>query len=390
MGDDPESLKQQLVERARELVPLLAEEAQPSEALRQPSDRAMDAIEGAELFKLMVPRCYGGFELDMDAFVDVVLTLSEGDASLSWVTSFLIEHNWMLCLFPEAFQKEVFRDRSYVLAPGMIAPTGKATPTEGGVRLDGRWQFATGISRATWIIAGGIVHDENGSFDPRFFAVPREQVRVEDTWHVDGMCGTGSHDVVIEDLFVPHVQSVSILEMNKGTTPGSRIHAGPLYRTPMLPLLCTAASMPSVGTARACARVYAERLPSRKRMGFGASQSERPHAQARLARVTIGVDQAELLLRDTVRDLCALRETASPSQCVQMQARLSTVMDQCRGLIGEICAASGASAHHLHDPLQRARRDAEVMACHVAFDLERNLQNAGRVLLGLDPEGPLA
>ena len=194
---------------------------------------------------------------------------------------------------------------------------------------------------------------------------------------------------MIEDLFVPDEQSVSIVDMNQGTTPGSKIHAGPLYRTPMLPLLCTAASMPSLGTARACVRTYGERLPNRKRMGFGPNQAELPDAQARFARASIGVDQAELLLRDTVRELCALRDAAVPAQRIQMQARFSMVVDQCRQLIGQVCAASGASAHHLGDPLQRARRDAEVMACHIAFDLESNLQNAGRVMLGLEPAGPM-
>ena len=249
---DPIDMKQELVRRARALVPLFAEEAGPSEELRHPTDRCMEAIEEAEIFKLMVPRCYGGFELDMDAFVDVVLVLSEGDASLAWVTSFLIEHNWMFCLFPESFQKELYRDRSYVLAPGMIAPTGSATPVQGGVTLNGRWQFASGVWHSSWIIAGGLLRDEEGGIDPRFFAVPKEKVRVEDTWHVDGMAGTGSHDVVIEDVFVPLEHSVSILEMAQGRAPGASLHEGPLYRTPMMPLLATAAAMPCVGTARAC------------------------------------------------------------------------------------------------------------------------------------------
>ena len=129
----------------------------------------MDAIEEAEIFKLMVPRCYGGFELDMDAFVDVVLTLSEGDASLSWVTSFLIEHNWMLCLFPESFQKEVFRPPQLRPRPGHDYAHRQGDSNQGAAwRLNGRWQFATGVSRSTWIIAGGILREEDGTFDPRF------------------------------------------------------------------------------------------------------------------------------------------------------------------------------------------------------------------------------
>jgi 3-hydroxy-9,10-secoandrosta-1,3,5(10)-triene-9,17-dione monooxygenase len=220
--------KEDLIDRARAIAPLFAEQARASEKLRRPSDDAIAAIEEAEIFKMMVPRCYGGLELDMDTFIEVVLTLSEGDASLAWVTAFLIEHNWMFCLFPESFQKSLFSDRSYVLAPGMVAPSGVAKPVSGGVELSGRWQFATGVWHSSWIIAGAIQLNDNDVPDPRFFAIPREEVTVEDTWHVDGMCGTGSHDVVIEECFVPDDRSVSMLEMNRGSTPGAVIHAGPL------------------------------------------------------------------------------------------------------------------------------------------------------------------
>jgi alkylation response protein AidB-like acyl-CoA dehydrogenase len=379
-----QTTREDLIDRARALAPLFAEHAGASERLRRPTDEAMAAVEEAEIFKLMVPRCYGGLELDMDTFVEVVLLLSEGDASLAWVTAFLIEHNWMFCLFPESFQKQLYADRSYVLAPGMVAPSGIARPAPGGVVLSGRWQFATGVSHSSWIIAGAILLNDEDTPDPRFFAIPRQEVEVEDTWHVDGMCGTGSHDVVIEECFVPADRSVSMLAMNRGCAPGAAIHDGPLYRTPMVPLLCATAAMPSLGQARALVREYANRLPNRKRMGFGPSQAEKVPSQVRVARLSIAARQSELLLRDTVRELCALRERSEAGDRARMQAQIATVVDQSKHIISDVCAASGASAHQLTDTLQRARRDVEVMACHVAFDLDTVLENAGKAILGLE------
>ncbi len=98
----------QLIERARALVPLLEEHAAEAERLRRPHDAVMKALEEAELFKLMVPIEHGGFELDLDTFLDVGLVLGEGDGSMSWVTTFYIEHCWMFAHFPEAFQREIF------------------------------------------------------------------------------------------------------------------------------------------------------------------------------------------------------------------------------------------------------------------------------------------
>lgn len=376
--------REELIDRARSLAPLFADQAAASERLRRPTDEAMKAVEDAEIFKLMVPRRYGGLELDMDTFIEVGLALAEGDASLAWVTSFLIEHNWMFCLFPESFQKSLYADRSYVLAPGMVSPSGVARPATGGVVLSGRWPFASGVWHSTWVIAGAIHINDDGTPDPRFYAIPRNEVTVEDTWHVDGMCGTGSHDVVIEDCFVPDDRSVSMIAMNRGCAPGAEIHDGPLYRTPMAPLLFATAAMPSLGQANALVREYAKRLPTRKRMGNDLSQAESAPAQIRLARLSIAAQQAELLYRDTIRELCVLRDRSEAADRARLQAQLATVVDQSKRIISEVCGASGANAHHLTDSLQRSRRDAEVMACHMAFDLDSALENTGKAILGLE------
>ena len=89
------------------------------------------------MFRMMVPRCYGGLELDLDTFLEVGLTLGEADMSLAWVACFCIEHNWMLCQFPERFQRELYAGKSHILAPGVIAPTGTAPRENGGYRMTG-------------------------------------------------------------------------------------------------------------------------------------------------------------------------------------------------------------------------------------------------------------
>jgi alkylation response protein AidB-like acyl-CoA dehydrogenase len=117
---------QQLISSARALRPLLEEHAAESEQQRKLAEPVIEAIRGAGIFELMVPRKHGGLELDLDTFLEVGLALGEGDASAAWVTTFLVEHNWMFCQFPAGLQEELYRDRSHVLAPGMVAPTGQA------------------------------------------------------------------------------------------------------------------------------------------------------------------------------------------------------------------------------------------------------------------------
>ncbi|MGE0823351.1 MAG: acyl-CoA dehydrogenase family protein [Candidatus Binatia bacterium] len=378
----------ELIARARALAPLLASYAAEAERLRKPVDAVIQALAEAEIFKLMVPRCYGGLELDLDTFFEVGVALGEGDTSMAWVTNFYIEHNWILCQFPAAFQHELFATRSYILAPAMIAPAGVAVREGNGYRLRGRWQWASGIMHGDWVIPGALEQTPEGKPNPLWFAVPRSEVKVEDTWYVDGMAGTGSHDVVIEDVYIPAERSVSMLEMGSGQGPGSQLHRGPLYRTPMLPILTLAAAMPALGQARMAVRNFHERLATRTLL-TGAKQGEKPAAQMRLARAEIEVLQAELLMRRTIEDVCARRNTATMADRGRWAVQLAVAVDHCKRAIQTVIEASGAHVHFLDHPVQRALRDVNTISCHIVFDLDGRLEAYGRLLLGLPSGGAL-
>jgi alkylation response protein AidB-like acyl-CoA dehydrogenase len=384
----------ELLERVRALIPDLAGEAAESERLRRPTDAAIRMLEDAGLFRMMVPREYGGLELDLDSFLEVGLMLGEADTSLAWVATFCVEHNWMLCQYPERFQRELYAGKSHILAPGVVAPTGVAPREEGGYRLKGRWQWGTGVMHASWVIVGALADLEPGQWPTpdklRFFALPIQDVKVEDTWYVDGMIGTGSNDVVVDGVLVPEERTVSVLEMQEGRAPGSRIHATPLYRTPMIPILATAASMPVIGQARARVEGFKERLKSHVRPAVTITPlSEKPAAQMRLARAQIEIRQAELLLRDVVAEVMAVREKATHLQRARWITTVAHAVHQARNVLLDLSEASGASAHFQSHALQRAVRDANVASCHVAFDLDSHRETYGKMLLGKEVAGGL-
>ncbi|MEN8159646.1 MAG: acyl-CoA dehydrogenase [Myxococcota bacterium] len=382
----------ELLERVRALVPELAGQAAEAERLRRPTDASIRSLEEAGLFRMMVPRCFGGDELDLDSFLEVGLALAEADASLSWVALFCVEHNWMFCQFPEAFQRELYRGQSHVLAPGVIAPTGVAKAEDGGYRVSGRWQWGTGVMHASWVIVGSMEPPPPGETPSpeslRFLALPIEDVKVEDTWYVDGMIGTGSNDIVIDGAVVPPERSVSIRDMMEGRAHGACLHAGPLYHTPMLPILLLAASMPVVGQARAVVRGFKERLENHVRPGpVPGRQSEKPAAQTRLARAAIEARLAEETLREVVNEVRALRNRATPLQRSRWSATVASALHQARRVIQEVSEASGASAHFQSHMLQRALRDANMACCHVIFDLDAQRETYGKLLLGIEAQG---
>jgi alkylation response protein AidB-like acyl-CoA dehydrogenase len=381
---------QALLDRVRACVPLLAAEAAEAERLRRPTDAQIRALEETGVFRMMVPRCHGGLELDLDAFVEVGFALAEADVSIAWVTTFCIEHNWMLCQFPEPFQKLLYAGGpGFVLAPGVIAPTGRAEPTDGGYRLTGRWRWGTGVMHASWAIVGAITDPAAGPASMRFLALPMSDVRVDDTWFVDGMIATGSNDLVIEDAFVPADRSASIADLVVGRGPGAALHPSPLYHTPMIPILILAASMPIVGMALRVARDFRDHVASHVRMNAPQGAAQRPAVQMRVAEAFVEARQAELLVRDVAAQVMQLRDRATPLDRGRFAASIAHAVHQARRVIQAVAEASGASSHFASHPLQRALRDVNVASCHVVFDRDAQRELYGRLLLGQDPSHPL-
>jgi len=153
------------------LKPLIAENAAAAEAQRKPVDAVISALAETGVFRSYVPKQFGGFEIDPDTFIDVGLAISEACTSTGWVTTFYMEHNWMLAQFPTETQQEIFGTQPYILAPASITPKGTAEQVEDGYRISGRWGWGTGVMHADWVFLNGLVAGPVP--EPRLFIVPR-------------------------------------------------------------------------------------------------------------------------------------------------------------------------------------------------------------------------
>lgn len=382
-----------LIEAAEKLSPLLRAKAREAELARRPLDPVIDAVRESGLFSLMVPKRHGGHEADLDAFFEVSLRLSRADASMGWLIGFYIEHAYWLCGYPEPFQNEIFADRDYVLAPATLnVAGGKATRVDGGFRLDGRWQWGTGILHADWVLAGALVLEEGALPVPTFFALPREEVETIDTWHVAGMCGTGSQDFRVDDAFVPEERSVSMVGLVNATGEATRLHHSPLYRTPLVPVLGFAASVPILGAAQMARDEYftqaRAKLEASGEIPGGADRLQGKPDVA--ARASLSIDAAELILRDVLADVMRQRNDASRETRVTWLTRTSHAVFMCREAVQDIASVAGASGSRLDNPIQRALRDISTASNHAIFDRESRYADYGRLLLGQPTQSPLA
>src|SRR5437870_7838669 len=222
------------LQRVRALLPALRERADRAERLRRLPDETFADFQDAGLFRCLQPKRYGGFELDPGTLYQAVMEIGTVCGSTAWILGVVGVHNWHLGLFAPEAQEDVWGKDTSIQLSTSLAPTGTVERAPGGFRLSGRWSFSSGCDFCDWAVLGGIVppKEDGAPPDARTFLLPRSDYAIDDNWHVMGLCGSGSKDIVVEDAFVPEYRTHSYLDAFHLRNPGTAINNGPLYRLP--------------------------------------------------------------------------------------------------------------------------------------------------------------
>ncbi|MEB3023315.1 acyl-CoA dehydrogenase family protein [[Mycobacterium] crassicus] len=367
-----------------EFVTGLAERAAEAEELRRLPADTLTAYRESGLAGLLLPARYGGRQAEFGQILDPIRRMAHGCASSAWTLGFYTLHNWMLALFGEQAQDEVFADGP-VLCPAPLAPTGRGMPDGDGIRLSGRWSWATGVADADWIMVGAICGTDDAPY-PALVLLPAADITVEDVWHTSGMRATGSNDVVIDGAWVPQHRLVRVVDIYSGTAPGADLHDGSAYRWPMVPALAMVAAMPALGAAERVADLFAQRLSERVLAYSGAAQKNQPAAQIRLGDARVRLRALHGLLDDTVGRLqTAVDAGERIGRGVRADARAAAahIVHESRAVIADLLEASGASVHFLANPMQRAKRDVDIICGHVVFDYDVARELSGALEAGV-------
>jgi 3-hydroxy-9,10-secoandrosta-1,3,5(10)-triene-9,17-dione monooxygenase len=372
-----------LLDRVRAITPLIASRAREAERQRKPDDDVIEALAASGVFRSFVPRRFGGYEIGLDLFVDIGVAVSEACPSTGWITTFYMEHNWLLTHFPEELQEEIFGAEPFVLAPGSVNPKGgEATPKGDGYELTGHWRFGTGIVHADWVLLNANIATEP-PVAPRLFLVRPDDVEVRDTWHVDGMVATGSRDILAKSLHVTE-RHVSLPE-------GPMANAGDpeafVTHLPVRPFLSLTAAIPALGSARRAVELYRELVMGRVKFGTRKVQGQGAATQIRLANALAEVRSAETVLRAAARALEAHargQAELSPLEQIELRLPIAHVVRDCCRIVRHVMEGSGASVHYLDHELQRINRDVQMMSAHTVFDVDLVAEQCGRARLESD------
>jgi 3-hydroxy-9,10-secoandrosta-1,3,5(10)-triene-9,17-dione monooxygenase len=377
MSDNPEAV----LAGVRDLLPVLRERAQETEDARRIPEPTVKALRETGFFKLLQPARYGGFEADPVTFYTAVKLVASACGSTGWVASVLGVHPWQLGLFPDAAQRDVWGEDEDVRISSSYAPMGRATPVDGGYRFTGRWSFSSGCDHATWVFVGGVVLGEDGKpVDVATFLVPRGDYAIDDVWDTVGLRGTGSNDIVIEDVFVPAHHVLSFTDMGRCVCPGQEINTAPLYRLPFGSVFTYTITTPIIGMASGAYDAHVAHQRERVRVYGGERARDDPFGKVRIATAAGDIDAAWVQL---VNNLTEELDLAKAGRKIPMSLRLRARRDQVLGTgraisaIDSLFENSGGRALKAGTPIQRFWRDAHAGRVHAANDPERALKMFG-------------
>ncbi len=389
---DQRPTREEMLARARALVPALRERAARAEELRRLPDETEADFHATGLFRMVQPARVGGAELDYRLLLDAASEIARACASSAWNLANLASHHWMLALFPEAAQNEIWGESpDHLIASALIFPAGRARRVTGGYRLSGRWPFSSGVDNSAWNMLGGTIVHGDGTPELRIFLVPRADYHILDTWYAMGLAATGSKDVKADDVFVPEHRTLAIEDLKNGTPPGLEINPAPLYKLPVFPLFPFILSGVALGIAEGAYESHLNALKSRVATYSGAKVGDFQSVQIKTAEAAALIDTAGILMRN-VCDHAAAMAAASQQPDALTKARYrrdgAFSVSLCVRAVDLIFGLAGGSGIYARNPMQQTFRDAHAVASHIVFNFDAMGITYTRAALGLPLDNP--
>jgi 3-hydroxy-9,10-secoandrosta-1,3,5(10)-triene-9,17-dione monooxygenase len=386
-GLDPDALRAELVARAAALVPLLEKNAAQTEIDRRVVEENITAIADAGLFKIMVPRRFGGLQTDIRTKLEVSRELAKGCGSTAWVTALQNVCAWIAGLTSEQCQNDIWGDNPDARVAGVFDPSAQTRRVDGGWITTGRWGYASGIWHADWCLVGVPVTNEQGEMvDQGLAFMPKSDVSIEDTWFVAGMKGTGSNTIVADEVFVPEHRVMSVPKVIGGE-PATPFDDEALYHSAFVPVAALILIGTQLGLCQAALDFVIEKAPKRGiTYTMYEQQTQAPTMQLAIARAATLVDTAHLHAYRAAADIDdAASEGRQLDYTQRARVRMDTgyVAETAREAIRILCSAHGAGSFAEASPLQRWWRDSEVASRHAVVHPEISAEVYGRALLGI-------
>ena len=386
--------REELVERARALIPSLQAEADAAEERRMIAPETIAALREAGVFRILQPERFGGFEYDFGMVIRINSEIGRGCPSTAWVCGLGITHQWIVSGFPPQAQEDVWGDDPGAITYGSYGPIVEAKPVDGGWVISGSWPFASGCDHGQWGLLGARFPGAgaDGEVAPGFVLVPAADYSIHDDWFTNGLIATGSKTIVCEDVFVPSHRRLLFADVMSGNSPGYRASKRPLYSIPMFAGIPTAISGPALGALHGAIDEFIEITRVRKTRGMraGGRVADFAAVQSAVALASAALDSGKLMI---LRDLEETHEAAEAGREITPEMRIRNrrtqgyLVKQAVMGIDALYRVTGVAGINRGGRVERAWRDIHAISHHITLNWDIVSTLCGQHLLGLDPQG---
>lgn len=365
----------------------IARRADEFEAARRLPDDVAQRMARAGMFRLLVAERYGGTEVHPQAFFDALAATARSDGAAGWCQMIGATTGLLCASLPEHWAHTIYGTDPDVVTTGVTAPLGRAEAVDGGYRVSGRWPFGSGCQISDWICGGCLIMEDgqprqgpHGLPESVLMMFPAAEVTIHDTWRTSGLCGTGSHDIEVKDVFVPD---------GRWSVLGSRARIdAPLYRFPMLGLLALGVSAVAVGIAERAIDEVIDLATAKVPTGSRRTLAERPATQSDLALARSRVRAARAYTADAIG---AAWEQAQREGRIDLERKAELRLAASNNTWSAVEAVDlmyhlgGGSSVYQSSALQRCLRDVHVATQHIMV-AKPTYEVVGKVMLGIDPK----
>ncbi len=375
-----------VLEAARAFQSELRNRAEEIETARRLPAELSDRFAESGFYRMCAPEVYGGLELAPATTMETIEVLARADGASAWCVFIGATSGSVLALLPESAAREIFASPNTLIS-GVFAPRGKAVAVDGGFTVSGVWQWGSGTQNADWILAGcQIIRDGktellgNGTPRSRMVLVPSAQVEFLDTWHVSGLCGTGSTDYALRDVFVPESHALGFGV--DGPLPR------PLYAFPQFGLLGMGIAAVALGLARAAIDELISLAGAKTPSGSARPLAERPATQSEVSRAEASLRSARAFYYEAIEAAWMRAQATGQIEAEQRRdIRLATTFatHACAESVDRMYNLAGGTSVYRRSPLQRIFRDVHVATQHMMV-APATLELTGRLLLGLETD----
>lgn len=377
---------QQLIAAAHAMGPALVQRRAQCKAERRVPDETVAEFEQAGFFKILQPEQWGGYAMDPQVFYAVGLEVARFCPSSAWILGVIAVHNWQLAVFDDQAAQDVWADDPTVLISSSYAPVGKVKVVEGGFRLSGRWSFSSGSEHCKWAFLGAVVPTPEAPFDManyRTFLVPISDYEIVHNWDVVGLQGTGSHDIVVDDVFVPEHRTHKSMDGFLCDNPGNAVNDAALYRMPFMQVFVRAVCTATLGACEGALESFCE-VAETRRVGPN-KMSNDPFARQLAAEARASIEEMKLtMIRnfDAMMACCRAGESIPVEDRVRYRYDSAVVADRCLALSGRMLKAAGSGGIRQGSDLLDFHLDILASQAHVANHSAPFASNMGGMMFG--------